>query len=96
MKDFKRENSFVQMLRCRLCDGRTNSLALNQRLKPMEDNLYDTELCDECKQKTNEMAEFIAECGHRGFIKIEALERIITDKEMLEKIKSKKGFRRFK
>lgn len=87
------EDSFVKIMTCRFCGGQTNALALNRRLKPIKDDVFDTEPCEKCKKYFDEgMRFFVGNCGHQGFIKYEALKRLLT-KEGLKDLGTSKIFR---
>jgi len=73
------EDSYVKIMKCRFCGGQTNALALNRRLKPIEGNVYDQEPCEACQKRFSEgMRYFVGDCGHEGFIKYEALKKILN------------------
>jgi hypothetical protein len=87
------EDSYVKIMKCRFCGGETNALALNRRLKPIEGNVFDTEPCEACQKRFEEgMRFFIGDCGHQGFIKYEALKRMLN-KQAIELLGDKKIFK---
>ena len=89
------DDNFVKIMKCRFCGKKTNALALHRQLRPIKGDVYDTEPCDECKELFKTHKYFIGDCGHNGFIKTKALEKIVTPSEF-EKLKSSKIFRMVK
>ena len=73
------EDSYVKIMLCRFCGKTTNALALHKRLKAIKGDVYDVEPCDRCKELFKTHKFFIGECGHSGFIKLEALQRVLTE-----------------
>lgn len=71
------DDSYVRIMLCGFCGKQTNALALHKRLKPIKQDVFDTQPCDECKERFKTFKYFIGDCGHSGFIKKEALERVI-------------------
>jgi len=86
------EDSFVKIMRCRMCQEHTNGIALHKRLRPIKHEVFDNQPCEKCKELLKTYAHFIGNCGHSGFIKIEALERIIPS-ELFADINRKRIFR---
>jgi hypothetical protein len=86
------EDSFVRIMKCRFCGKETNAIALHKQLKPIKEDVFDPDPCDKCKKLFETMKYFIGDCGHSGFIKIEALKKALND-ETLERISNSKLFR---
>jgi hypothetical protein len=86
------EDSFVKIMKCRFCGNQTNSIALHKRLRPIKGDVFDTEPCDRCKELFKTHKYFIGDCGHSGFIKIEALKRALNE-DAYKRIENAKIFR---
>jgi len=86
------DDSFVKIMKCRFCGKHTNSLALHKRLRPIKEDIFDVEPCDKCKELFSTHKYFIGDCGHSGFIKTEALKRIL-DSDAFARIENAKIFR---
>ena len=86
------EDSNVKIMKCRFCGNQTNSIALHKRLRPIKGEVFDTEPCERCKGLFNTHKYFIGDCGHSGFIKIEALKRVLNEKAY-KRIENVKIFR---
>lgn len=71
------EDSYVRIMKCKFCGKETNAIALHKRLKPIKEDVFDEEPCDSCKKLFTNHKFFIGNCGHFGFIKTEALKRIL-------------------
>ena len=85
-------DSIVKIMKCRLCDNHTNALALHKKLKPIREEVFDPEPCDRCKKLFDTHKYFIGDsCRHSGFIKTEALKRILSDKSFAQ-IETSKTF----
>jgi hypothetical protein len=96
--------SHVAMLTRRFCGGTTNSLALSTRIvkdkhgkRKLEDlpsgPLYDEEPCEDCKKRFDEgYRYFIGDCGHSGFVRYTALQKLFTS-EGLKNLGDHKIFR---
>ena len=88
---------YVKIMKCLLCGGNTNALALNRRLRDIKGDVYDDEPCDECKsdeckKRLEDHKYFVGDCGHSGFMKISALKRMLNE-EGFDMIKDSKIFR---
>lgn len=80
-------SNYVKIAKCRLCGGVTNSILLNRRLKEIKDEYaFDNEPCDDCKKRLKDHYYFLGNCSHQGFIKKEALEKMLP-KSIVEQIK---------
>ncbi len=86
------KDSFVRIMKCRFCGKETNSLALNKRLKPIKEDVYDQKPCEKCEELFSTHKFFIGDCGHSGFIKIDAFKRL-TEESEYERFKDAKIFR---
>jgi len=86
------EDSYVRIMLCRFCGKQTNAIALHKRLKPIKEDVYDSEPCDKCKELFKTHKYFIGDCGHSGFIRIEALKNAV-DENAFSRIESSKIFR---
>jgi hypothetical protein len=86
------EDSFVRIMKCRFCQKETNAIALNRRLKPIKEDVYDFDPCDKCKELFKTHRYFIGDCGHSGFIKEEAFLRA-SHLEQVLRLKDHKIFR---
>lgn len=96
--------SHVSMLTCHFCGKETNGLALSTRIvrdhngkskiKDLPSGpIYDSEPCEDCKKRFDEgYRYFIGDCGHSGFIRYSALEKILKP-DGLEALGSSKIFR---
>ena len=86
------DNSYVRIMKCRFCGKQTNALALDRRLKPIKSDVFDTEPCERCMELFKTHKFFIGDCGHNGFIRTTALEKIISP-EALVQLKDSRIFR---
>ena len=86
------EDSYVKIMLCRFCGKTTNALALHKRLKAIKGDVYDVEPCEKCKELFKTHKFFLGECGHSGFIKIEALKRTLNE-EGFKRLEHSKIFR---
>jgi len=72
------ENNFVAMGKCRFCGGDSGEILINQRLKEIKpEEAYSGNPCPECEKRFKDHKFFFADCGHQGFIKTEAFEKIL-------------------
>jgi hypothetical protein len=86
------EDSYVRIMKCRFCGNQTNAIALHKQLKPIKEDVYDTEPCDKCKEHFKTHKYFIGDCGHSGFIKNEACKKALNE-EGFKRIENSKIFR---
>ena len=86
------DDCFVKIMKCRYCGNDTNSIALHTQLKAIKGDVFDSEPCDKCKGLFNTHKFFIGNCGHNGFIRIEALKNAL-DEECFRRVENSKIFR---
>ncbi|MBN1156131.1 hypothetical protein JXA85_00810 [Candidatus Woesearchaeota archaeon] len=85
-------DNYVRIMKCRFCGKNTNAIALHRQLKPIKEDVFDTEPCDKCKGLFNTHKYFIGDCGHQGFVKTSALQQVVKA-ELFESMADKKIFR---
>jgi hypothetical protein len=76
------EESFVRIMKCRFCGKETNAIALHKRLRPIKEDVFDEEPCEECKKRFATHKYFVGDCGHAGFVKIDALGRLLNPESL--------------
>jgi len=87
------ENNFVALGKCRFCGHESGEILINQKLKDIKpEEMYSNNPCPECKKRFKDHKYFIGNCGHNGFIKIKALDKVFSP-EGLKKIGTSKIFR---
>ena len=88
----KPDDNWVRVAKCRFCGGESNALLLHKRMREIkEEEAYDPEPCDKCKERFKTHKFFIGDCGHSGFIKSNVLEK--ANPEAYKSVKKSKIFR---
>jgi hypothetical protein len=84
------ENNFVALAKCRFCGKDSGSILLDRRMKEIKpENAFDPNPCPECLERFKTHKYFIGNCGHSGFIKTEALKRMMIPEKFKEIDESK-------
>jgi hypothetical protein len=91
-KEVVMNDDYVKIMKCRFCGNNTNSIALHRQLKSIKGDVFDEEPCEKCKERFCTYKYFIGDCGHSGFIRINALQNILN-REAFENIGNHKIFR---
>lgn len=78
---------YVKIAKCRMCGGKTGTILLHKQLKSIkEENTWDADPCEECKERLKTMVYFIGNCGHSGFVKDTVIKDRITPGTLLEAV----------
>lgn len=79
-------NNFVALAKCRFCGKDSGTILLDRRLKEIKpEEAFDPNPCPKCENLFKDHKYFVSDCGHAGFIKTEALKRLIKP-EMFKEI----------
>lgn len=88
MSNKQSSGNYVRMMTCKFCGGKTNAIAVSNRIRngdlvDLPEIVPDQEPCDDCKKRfADGFLYFIGNCEHSGFIRKEAVKRILTEEGM--------------